>query len=107
MDDALRPIDLDRRPVGLHGGDLAAGNAPQHRCNSAQGAGRLRGNTKVVGVGRLWKTYCAPLISIVAPSVSMEVILPPEMRHSRPAPFRWSSGRVATGDLLRTLLAEQ
>jgi len=30
----------------------------------------------------------APLISIVAQSVSMEVILPPEMRHSRPAPFR-------------------
>src|SRR5258705_4186450 len=26
MDDALRPVDLDRRPVGLHGGDLAAGD---------------------------------------------------------------------------------
>ena len=29
MDDALRAVDLDRRPVGLHGGDLAAGDAPQ------------------------------------------------------------------------------
>jgi hypothetical protein len=29
MDDALRPVDLDRRPVGLHGADLAAGDAPQ------------------------------------------------------------------------------
>src|SRR5436190_20828543 len=26
MDDALRPVDLNRRPVGLHGGDLAAGD---------------------------------------------------------------------------------
>src|SRR5258705_3155107 len=25
MDDALRPVDLDRRPVGLHRADLAAG----------------------------------------------------------------------------------
>src|SRR5437899_1038526 len=29
MDDALRPVDLYRRPVALHGGDLAAGDAPQ------------------------------------------------------------------------------
>jgi hypothetical protein len=29
MDDALRPVDFDRRPVALHGGDLAAGDAPQ------------------------------------------------------------------------------
>jgi hypothetical protein len=29
MDDALRPVDLDRRPVGLHGADLAAGDASQ------------------------------------------------------------------------------
>ena len=29
MDDALPPVDLDRRPVALHGGDLAAGDAPQ------------------------------------------------------------------------------
>jgi hypothetical protein len=40
MDDVLPPVDLDRRPVALHGGDLAAGD-------------------------------------------------------SRPAPFRWSSERVA------------
>ena len=29
MDDALRPVDLDHRPVALHGGDLAAGDVPQ------------------------------------------------------------------------------
>ena len=29
MDDVLRPVDLDRRPVSLHCGDLAAGDAPQ------------------------------------------------------------------------------
>ena len=29
MDDALRPVDLYRRPVALHGGDLAAADAPQ------------------------------------------------------------------------------
>ena len=29
MDDALRPIDLDYRPVGLHGADLATGDARQ------------------------------------------------------------------------------
>jgi hypothetical protein len=29
-----------------------------------------------------------PSISIVAQSLCMAVILPPEMRHSRPAPFR-------------------
>ena len=27
MDDALRRVDLDRRPVALHGGVLAAGDA--------------------------------------------------------------------------------
>ena len=27
MDDALHAVDLDRRPVALHGGDLAAGDA--------------------------------------------------------------------------------
>jgi hypothetical protein len=31
---------------------------------------------------------CAPLISIVAQSVCMELILPLELRHSRPAPFK-------------------
>jgi hypothetical protein len=29
MDDALRPVDLNRRSVALHGDDLAAGDAPQ------------------------------------------------------------------------------
>src|SRR5712672_2871836 len=173
MDDALRPVDLDRRPVALHGGDLAAGDAPQQtgsggfqrarwmtskqglyiptqhpgpssgwRCRSARvGNGsrhrrprsvppapdavgnaqdhrpsrpepaqpstatapwpvvsmaarswpardaygdravdrRLHGSTKLAGEGRLWMMRCAPLISIVAQSVSMEVSLPPEM----------------------------
>src|SRR5712671_6647906 len=52
-------------------------------------ARRLHGSTKLAGEGRLWMMRCAPLISIVAQSVSIAVILPPEMRHSRPAPFRW------------------
>ena len=29
MDDVLHAVDLYRRPVALHGGDLAAGDAPQ------------------------------------------------------------------------------
>ena len=29
MDDALRPADLDHRPVRVHGDDPAAGDAPQ------------------------------------------------------------------------------
>src|SRR5438045_1167256 len=62
------------------------------RCNSAHGAGRLHGSTKVVGVGRLWKTSCAPVDLDRRPVALHGVILPPEMRHSRPAPFRWSSG---------------
>jgi len=48
----------------------------------------LHGSTKLAGEGRLWMMRCAPSISIVAQSVSTAVILPPEMRHSRPAPFR-------------------
>src|SRR5258708_2775165 len=65
-------------------------------CNSAHGARRLHGSTKLAGAGRLWTMCCTPSISIVAQSVCMEVILPPEMRHSRPAPFRWSS-EIQTG----------
>ena len=42
-------------------------------------ARRLHGSTKLAGEGRLWMMRCAPLISIVAQSVSMEVSLPPEM----------------------------
>src|SRR5947208_15082370 len=37
----------------------------------------LHGSTKLAGVGRLWMMRCAPLISIVAQSVPMELILPP------------------------------
>src|SRR5712671_7551595 len=43
-------------------------------------ARRLHGSTKLAGEGRLWMMCCAPLISIVAQSVSIAVILPPEMR---------------------------
>ena len=57
-------------------------------CNSAHGARRLHGSTKLAGAGRLWTMCCTPSISIVAQSLCMAVILPPEMRHSRPAPFR-------------------
>jgi len=31
MDDALHAVDLDRRPVALHGGDLAAGAIADRR----------------------------------------------------------------------------
>src|SRR5712671_4441385 len=48
-------------------------------CNSTQAARHLHGSTKVAGEGRLWMMRCAPLISIVAQSVCMAVILPPEM----------------------------
>src|SRR5712671_4112389 len=55
-------------------------------CNSAQGARRLHGSTKLAGAGRLWTMCCAPLTSIVAQSLCMAVILPPEMR--RPDGYR-------------------
>jgi hypothetical protein len=53
-------------------GGLTAGKlwAVLFGCNSAHGARRLHGSTKVVGVGRLWKTCCSPSISIVAQSRS-------------------------------------
>src|SRR5882757_653727 len=47
-------------------------------CNSAQAARHLHGSTKLAGEGRLMMRG-APLISIVAQSVCMAVILPPEM----------------------------
>src|SRR3954463_7979833 len=59
MDDALRPVDLDRRPVGLHGGDLA----PEMAARS--------------GEGRLWMMRCPPS-SIVAQSAPMATILLPD-----------------------------
>jgi hypothetical protein len=52
-------------------------------CNSAQGAGRLHGSTKLAGEGRLWMMCCPPLISIVAQSLCMAVILPPETADRR------------------------
>jgi hypothetical protein len=60
---------------------------------SAHGAGRLHGSTKLAGEGRLWMMRCTPLISIVAQSLCMAVILPPVTRHSRPA-VQVVSGRV-------------
>ena len=48
-------------------------------CNSAHGTRRLHGRTKLAGEGRLWMMRCAPSISIVAQSLCMAVILPPEM----------------------------
>src|SRR5882757_3838905 len=53
-------------------------------CNSAHGTRRLHGSTKLAGEGRLWMMRCAPLISIVAQSVSIELILPPEASISQP-----------------------
>ena len=40
----------------------------------------LHGSTKLAGEGRLWMMRCTPSISIVAQSVSMELILPPPLR---------------------------
>ena len=80
-------------------GGLTAGSCGRFLfgCNSAHGARRLHGSTKLTGAGRLWTMCCTPSISIVAQSICMAVILPPEMRHSRPAPFRWSSGTSKQG----------
>ena|SRR5712671_4495041 len=88
MDDALRP-------VALHGGDLAAADAPQqldisqtHPCEWRTDSRklwafsfwcrRLHGRTKLAGGGRLWTMCCTPSISITAQSLRMAVILPPE-----------------------------
>src|SRR5712671_7418726 len=78
MDDALPPVDLDRR-------------------NSSHGVRRLHGSTKLAGEGRLWMMRCAPLISNAAQFPPMATILPPEMRHSRPAPCRWMTSKQARG----------
>ena len=48
-----------------------------------KGAGRLHGSTKLAGEGRLWMMCCAPLISIIAQSLCMAVILPPETADRR------------------------
>ena len=93
-------------PSQTHRGGLTAGGSCGpflFGCNSAHGARRLHGSAKWAGVGRLWMMRCAPLISITAQSAYMATILPPEMRHSRPAPFRWSSGRWMTSEQGGTL----
>ena len=90
LHDALPISDGYRIGHAVPSGGLTAGSCGPFLfgSNSAQGPGRLHGSTKLAGEGHLWMMRGAPLISIVAQSVSMAVILPPEMRHSRPAPFR-------------------
>jgi hypothetical protein len=46
-------------------------------CNSAHGARRFHGSTKLAGEGRLWTMRFTALISIVAQSLYMAVILTP------------------------------
>ena len=84
MDDALRPVDLDRRPVALHGGDLAAGDAPQ-QTGAVQVVQRARWMTSEQGqripaeVGGTLSPAAAAMYELV------EVIqknAPPMLRHS-------------------------
>jgi hypothetical protein len=84
MDDVLRPVDLARRPVGLHGGDLAAGDAPQ-QTGSIQVVQRARWMTSKQGqripaeVGGTLSPAAAAMYELV------EVIqknAPPMLRHS-------------------------
>ena len=84
MDDALRPVDLDRRPVALHGGDLAAGDAPQ-QTGAVQVIQRARWMTSEQGqripaeVGGTLSPAAAAMYELV------EVIqknAPPMLRHS-------------------------
>ena len=84
MDDVLRPVDLDRRPVALHGGDLAAGDAPQ-QTGAVQVIQRARWMTSEQGqripaeVGGTLSPAAAAMYELV------EVIqknAPPMLRHS-------------------------
>ncbi len=84
MDDALPPVDLDRRPVALHGGDLAAGDAPQ-QTGAVQVVQRARWMTSEQGqripaeVGGTLSPAAAAMYELV------EVIqknAPPMLRHS-------------------------
>jgi hypothetical protein len=80
-------------PLGLQQQRLG-GSGATHSLSSKSFSPRLHGSTKLAGEGRQWTMRCVPSISIVAQSLCMAMIWPPEMRHSRSAPFRWSSGRV-------------
>ena len=84
MDDALHAVDLDRRPVALHGGDLAAGDAPQ-QTGAVQVVQRARWMTSEQGqripaeVGGTLSPAAAAMYELV------EVIqknAPPMLRHS-------------------------
>src|SRR6267154_706110 len=91
MDDALRPVDLDRRPVGHHGGDLTAGDgSTKWRGTPMDDALRpvdldrrpvgLHGGELAAGDGSTkWRgppmdDALRPSISIVAQSLCMAVI---------------------------------
>ena len=50
MEDVPLPVDLDRRPVGVHLGDLAAGDAP-HQTGTVEVIQRARWMTSEQGVG--------------------------------------------------------
>src|SRR5712675_937933 len=77
--------DFLRDPTGIRIGHALA-NGPTagscgpflFGCNSAQAPRHLHGSTKLDSEGRLWMMRCAPSISIVAQSLCMAVILPPE-----------------------------
>ena len=76
MDDVLRPVDLDRRPVALHGGDLAAGDAPQ-QTGAVRVIQRARWMTSEQG-GTLSPAAAAmyELVEVIQKSA------PPMLRHS-------------------------
>jgi hypothetical protein len=60
-------LDMPSQTHRASGGLTAGSCGPfLFGCNNAQDAGRLLGSTKVVGVGRLWKTCCSPLTSNAA-----------------------------------------
>ena len=84
MDDVLRPVDLDHRPVRVHGDDPAAGDAPQ-QTGAVQVVQRARWMTSEQGqripaeVGGTLSPAAAAMYELV------EVIqknAPPMLRHS-------------------------
>src|SRR5712675_1232861 len=106
MDDVLHAVDLDRRPVALHGGDLAAGDAPQ-QTGAAQVVQRTRWMTSEQG-----QPIPAEIGGTLSPAAAMyelvEVIqknAPPMLRHSamcrrrckRSTPRTQSSGMSCLG----------
>ena len=84
MDDVLHAVDLDRRPVALHGGDLAAGDAPQ-QTGAVQVVQRARWMTSEQGqripaeVGGTLSPAARPCMNW---SKSFRKNAPPMLRHS-------------------------